>query len=218
MKREYAELFVAIVLIIISAFPLFDILSNMDSTINVSAFSLAIIVIMLIVVLFSSIIYFISYWTDKFNQLHFKGAVYTVPEIYQVRGLHNSSSLYKITSWRASYFVIVTDVLTVSKVDVKHNTKLPFGLVAQRLEQQTHNLEVLGSNPSWSTIYNYQESKRRYDSYWCSCRWWWSMVKSQGHTRIFSPNSIHQLSWQSNRFLIYGSWVRVPYVSQQMIP
>ena len=98
MKREYAELFVAIVLIIISAFPLFDILSNIDSTINVSAFSLAIIVIMLIVVLFSSIIYFISYWTDKFNQLHFKGAVYTVPEIYQVRGLHNSSSLYKITN------------------------------------------------------------------------------------------------------------------------
>ena len=97
MKREYAELFVAIVLIIISAFPLFDILSNIDSTINVSAFSLAIIVIMLIVVLFSSIIYFISYWTDKFNQLHFKGAVYTAPEIYQVRGLHNSSSLYKIT-------------------------------------------------------------------------------------------------------------------------
>ena len=98
MKREYAELFVAIVLIIISAFPLFDILSNIDSTINVSAFSLAIIVIMLIVILFSSIIYFISYWTDKFNQLHFKGAVYTVPEIYQVRGLHNSSSLYKITN------------------------------------------------------------------------------------------------------------------------
>ena len=67
MKREYAELFVAIVLIIISAFPLFDILSNIDSTINVSAFSLAIIVIMLIVVLFSSIIYFISYWMEKFN-------------------------------------------------------------------------------------------------------------------------------------------------------
>ena len=67
MKREYAELFIAIVLIIISAFPLFDILSNIDSTINVSAFSLAIIVIMLIVILFSSIIYFISYWTEKFN-------------------------------------------------------------------------------------------------------------------------------------------------------
>ena len=118
MKREYAELFVAIVLIIISAFPLFDILSNIDSTINVSAFSLAIIVIMLIVILFSSIIYFISYWTDKFNQLHFKGAVYTVPEIYQVRGLHNSSSLYKITHYSA-----LGRVLAVSKKGVKTRRK-----------------------------------------------------------------------------------------------
>ena len=118
MKREYAELFVAIVLIIISAFPLFDILSNIDSTINVSAFSLAIIVIMLIVVLFSSIIYFISYWTDKFNQLHFKGTVYTVPEIYQVRGLHNSSSLYKITHYSA-----LGRVSAVSKKGVKTRRK-----------------------------------------------------------------------------------------------
>ena len=67
MKREYAELFVAIVLIIISAFPLFDILFNIDSTTNISAFSITIIIIMLIVILFSSIIYFISYWTEKFN-------------------------------------------------------------------------------------------------------------------------------------------------------
>ena len=67
MRKEYGELFVAIVLIIISAFPLFDILSNIGNTINVSAFSLAIIVIMLIVILFSSLIYFISYWTEKFN-------------------------------------------------------------------------------------------------------------------------------------------------------
>ena len=67
MRKEYGELFVLIALIIISAFPLFDILSNIDKTINVSAFSLAIIVIMLIVILFSSLIYFISYWTEKFN-------------------------------------------------------------------------------------------------------------------------------------------------------
>ena len=67
MKREYVELFVAIVLIIISAFPLFDILFNIDSTTNISAFSITIIIIMLIVILFYSIIYFISYWTEKFN-------------------------------------------------------------------------------------------------------------------------------------------------------
>ena len=97
MKRECAELFVAIALIIISAFPLFDLLNNITNIASISNFSLAIIVIMLIVILISSIIYFISYWMEKF-QLHFKGAVYTVPEIYQVRGLHNSSSLYKITN------------------------------------------------------------------------------------------------------------------------
>ena len=67
MKREYGELLVSIMLIIISAFPLFAILTNISSTININGFSLAVIVIMLIVVLFSSIIYFISYWTDKFN-------------------------------------------------------------------------------------------------------------------------------------------------------
>lgn len=139
MKREYAELFVAIVLIIISAFPLFDILSNIDSTINVSAFSLAIIVIMLIVVLFSSIIYFISYWTDKFNQLHFKGAVYTVPEIYQVRGLHNSSSLYKITHYSA-----LGRVSAVSKKGVKTRRKnCHLDLQLSRLEQQIAYIAVM---------------------------------------------------------------------------
>ena len=131
MRKEYRELFVSIALMIISAFPLFDLLSNITNITNISDFSLVVVIVMLIIILISSIIYFISYWTEKFNQLHFKGAGYTVPEIYQVRGLHNSSSLCKITSWRASYFVIVTDVSTVSKVDVKHNMKLLFGLVAQ---------------------------------------------------------------------------------------
>ena len=42
-----------------------------------------------------------------------------------------------------------------SKEDLTHKLSTQSGLVAQRLEQQTHNLEVLGSNPSWSTIYNY---------------------------------------------------------------
>ena len=38
-----------------------------------------------------------------------------------------------------------------SKEDLTHKLSTQSGLVAQRLEQQTHNLEVLGSNPSWST-------------------------------------------------------------------
>ena len=132
MKRDCEELIISIMLIFFSGFPLIEILSKSLVIDQVSNFSLIVIVIWLVIILISSIIYFVTYWMEKFGyQLHFKGAVYTVPEIYQVRGLHNSSSLYKITSWRASYFVIVTDVLTVSKVDVKHNMKLLFGLVAQ---------------------------------------------------------------------------------------
>ena len=158
MKREYGELLVSIMLIIISAFPLFDILSNISSTININGFSLAVIVIMLIVVLFSSIIYFISYWTDKFNQLHFKGAVYTVPEIYQVQGLHNSSSLYKITIAQRgiSRFEDGCQNAEVGGQSRKNTWLTSYlrnlDLQLSWLEQQTHNLEVLGSNPSWSTI------------------------------------------------------------------
>ena len=131
MKHEGLELIVSIMLMFFSGFPLIEIISKGLIIDQISKFSLGIIVAWLIIILVSSFIYFVSYWMEKFDQLHFKGAVYTVPEIYQVRGLHNSSSLYKITSWRALYFVIVTDILTVSKVDVKHNTKLLFGLVAQ---------------------------------------------------------------------------------------
>ena len=131
MKRDCEELIVSIMLMFFSGFPLIEILSKSLVIDQVSNFSLIVIVIWLVIILISSIIYFVTYWMEKFDQLHFKGAVYTVPEIYQVKGLHNSSSLYKITSWRALYFVIVTDVLTVSKVDVKHNMKLLFGLVAQ---------------------------------------------------------------------------------------
>ena len=131
MKRDCEELIISIMFIFFSGFPLIEILSKSLIIDQVSNFSLIVIVIWLVIILISSIIYFVTYWMEKFDQLHFKGAVYTVPEIYQVKGLHSSSSLHKITSWRALYFVIVTDVLTVSKVDVKHNMKLLFGLVAQ---------------------------------------------------------------------------------------
>ena len=131
MKQDGLELIVSIMLMFFSGFPLIEILSKSLVIDQVSNFSLIVIVIWLVIILISSIIYFVTYWMEKFDQLHFKGAVYTVPEIYQVRGLHSSSSLHKITSWRASYFVIVPDISTVSKVDVKHNMKLLFGLVAQ---------------------------------------------------------------------------------------
>ena len=98
MRKDYSELIVSIMLIFLSGYPLIEILSKSLVINQISNFSLLIIVGLLIIVLISSIIYFISYWMEKFDQLHFKGAVYTVPEIYQVRGLHNSSSLYEITN------------------------------------------------------------------------------------------------------------------------
>ena len=98
MRKDYSELIVSIMLIFLSGYPLIEILSKSLVINQISNFSLLIIVGLLIIVLISSIIYFISYWIEKFDQLHFKGAVYTVPEIYQVRGLHNSSNLYKITN------------------------------------------------------------------------------------------------------------------------
>ena len=97
MKQDGLELIVSIMLMFFSGFPLIEILSKGLIIDQISKFSLGIIVVWLIIILVSSFIYFVSYWMEKFDQLHFKGAVYTVPEIYQVRGLHNSSSLYKIT-------------------------------------------------------------------------------------------------------------------------
>ena len=97
MKQDGLELIVSIMLMFFSGFPLIEILSKGLIIDQISKFSLGIIVGWLIIILVSSFIYFVSYWKEKFDQLHFKGAVYTVPEIYQVKGLHNSSSLYKIT-------------------------------------------------------------------------------------------------------------------------
>ena len=152
------ELLVSIMLMFFSGFPLIELLSKSLIIDQISNFSLIVIIVWLITVLISSIIYFICYWTDRFNQLHFKGAVYTVPEIYQVRGLHNSSSLYKITKTRedslcnplALYKAVGWGML---KSPTWH-TGIQFYLDLQLswLEQQTHNLEVLGSSPSWSTI------------------------------------------------------------------
>ena len=158
MKREGLELIVSIMLMFFSGFPLIEILSKGLIIDQISKFSLGIIVGWLIIILVSSFIYFVSYWMEKFDQLHFKGAVYTVPKIYQVRGLHNSSSLYKITKTRedslynplALYKAVGWGML---KSPTWH-TGIQFYLDLQlsRLEQQTHNLEVLGSSPSWSTI------------------------------------------------------------------
>ena len=92
---------------IASLYPLLDIIhSSGDIEHGVSTLSLGLILIWLVIALIFGLLLFYFTWIDiiddkRYNQLHFKGAVYTVPEIYQVKGLHNSSSLYKITHYSA---------------------------------------------------------------------------------------------------------------------
>lgn len=126
MKRDGLELFFSIMLMFFSGFPLIEIISKSLIIDQISNFSLIAVVVWLAIILISSFIYFVSYWMEKFDQLHFKGAVYTVPEIYQVRGLHNSSSLYKIT-----HYSTLGRVWQHLRKGYKQDEKLPFGLVAQ---------------------------------------------------------------------------------------
>lgn len=93
----------SLIIMIASLYPLLDIIhSSGDIEHGVSTLSLGLILIWLVIALIFGLLLFYFTWIDiiddkRYNQLHFKGAVYTVPEIYQVKGLHNSSSLYKIT-------------------------------------------------------------------------------------------------------------------------
>lgn len=128
MKRDGLELFFSIMLMFFSGFPLIEIISKSLIIDQISNFSLIVVVVWLAIILISSFIYFVSYWMEKFDQLHFKGAVYTVPEIYQVRGLHNSSSLYKIT-----HYSTLGRVWQHLRKGYKQDEKLPFGLVAQQV-------------------------------------------------------------------------------------
>nr|DAH14040.1 MAG TPA: protein of unknown function DUF485 [Caudoviricetes sp.] len=67
MRKDYSELIVSIMLIFLSGYPLIEILSKSLVINQISNFSLLIIVGLLIIVLISSIIYFISYWIEKFD-------------------------------------------------------------------------------------------------------------------------------------------------------
>lgn len=90
-----------------SFYPLFDLINSFgDVEHKVSTLTVGLILIWLVIALIFGMLLFYFTWQDiideneeKYDQLHFKGAVYTVPEIYQVKGLHSSSSLYKITHY-----------------------------------------------------------------------------------------------------------------------
>lgn len=89
-----------------SFYPLFDLINSFgDVEHKVSTLTVGLILIWLVIALIFGMLLFYFTWQDiideneeRYDQLHFKGAVYTVPEIYQVKGLHGSSSLHKITN------------------------------------------------------------------------------------------------------------------------
>ena len=139
MKRDGLELFFSIMLMFFSGFPLIEILSKSLVINQISNFSLIAVVVWLTIILISSFIYFVSYWMEKFDQLHFKGTVYTVPEIYQVKGLHNSSSLYKITHY--STLGRVWQHLKERGINKTKNCHLDLQL--SRLEQQIVYIAVM---------------------------------------------------------------------------
>ena len=67
MKQDGLELIVSIMLMFFSGFPLIEILSKGLIIDQVSNFSLIVIVIWLVIILISSIIYFVTYWMEKFD-------------------------------------------------------------------------------------------------------------------------------------------------------
>lgn len=67
MKRDCEELIISIMLMFFSGFPLIEILSKSLVIDQVSNFSLIVIVIWLVIILISSIIYFVTYWMEKFG-------------------------------------------------------------------------------------------------------------------------------------------------------
>ena len=94
----------SLMIMLASFYPLLSLIKALGNVREISTLAIGLIVVWLVVALIFGLLLFYFTWNDiieeeeeKYIQLHFKGAVYTVPEIYQVKGLHSSSSLHKIT-------------------------------------------------------------------------------------------------------------------------
>ena len=67
MKQDCSELIVSIMLMFFSGFPLIEIVSKSLVIDQISIFSLVVVVVWLVIILIYSIIYFVSYWIEKFG-------------------------------------------------------------------------------------------------------------------------------------------------------
>ena len=98
----------SLIIMLASFYPLLSLIDALGGVHEISTLAIGLIIVWLVVALIFGLLLFYFTWNDiieeeeeKYIQLHFKGAVYTVPEIYQVKGLHSSSSLHKITHYSA---------------------------------------------------------------------------------------------------------------------
>ena len=67
MKQDSLELIVSIMLMFFSGFPVIEIVSKSLVIDQISNFSLIVVVVWLVIILISSIIYFVTYWMEKFD-------------------------------------------------------------------------------------------------------------------------------------------------------
>lgn len=146
----------SLIIMLASFYPLLSLIDSLGNVHELSTLAIGLIVVWLVVALIFGLLLFYFTWSDiieeeeeKYIQLHFKGAVYTVPEIYQVKGLHNSSSLYKITNRIGEVQVLGGAYLNEYQV---YACIPSFDTLAQLVEQQIFNLWVMGSNPICITI------------------------------------------------------------------
>ena len=130
---KLSRLTLCLLSIVMVSIPLFDILSNIMDLNRINVISIVILLIILISLLVCSALWLYIEWRDfsEEEQLHQERLKYTSPDLLgnQTKvclGLHNSSSLYKIT-----HYGTLGRVWQYLRKGYKQDEKLPFGLVAQ---------------------------------------------------------------------------------------
>ena len=161
---KLSRLTLCLLSIVMVSIPLFDILSNIMDLNRINVISIVILIIILISLLICSALWLYIEWRDlsEEEQLHQERLKYTSPDLLGEQtkvclGLHNSSSLYKITIAQrgVSRFEDGCQNAEVGGQSRKNTWLTSYlrnpDLQLSWLEQQTHNLEVQGSSPCWST-------------------------------------------------------------------
>ena len=117
---KLSRLTLCLLSIVMVSIPLFDILSNIMDLNRINVISIAILFIILISLLICSALWLYIEWRDfsEEEQLHRERLKYTSPDLLGEQtkvclGLHNSSSLYKITNFKVP-----------SKLDLSDDVKL----------------------------------------------------------------------------------------------